>query len=80
MSFLKNLFKKKVVPVIEDPVGFEDDSHEKCGLCKFSVFPNTPAKTFPKSGVDRKRYHIKCWRRLRKLGDAYQKTGKVVEQ
>lgn len=74
MSFLKKIFSKKEEVKIEEHSGYE-----KCGLCNLPIFPNTPAKTFPKSGVYKKRYHIKCWRKLRKMGDSYQKTGKVVE-
>ena len=80
MKFFKKLFKKKPKEeIVEEPVGFEDDGHVKCGTCKKSVFPNTPRKVFPRSGVNRQVYHIKCWRRLRKAGNQYQKTGKAVD-
>ena len=72
--------KEKVIPSDnEELVGHQDDGHVKCGTCKKSVFPNTPRKVFPRSGKDRKVYHIKCWRKLRKVGIQYQKTGKVID-
>jgi len=81
MNFLSKLFGKKEKKSIEikEQIGYEDDGFDKCGLCKTSIFPNTPRKTFPKSGLERKIYHIKCWRKLRKMGSTYQSTGKVME-
>lgn len=77
MKFLKNLFKKKQNILPREVITFQDDGLEKCGLCKKSIFPNTPSKTFPKSGMERKIYHMKCYRRLRKMGRTYQKQGRI---
>lgn len=85
MNFFKKLFSKKENKEKEPKKTFEEkympevypDHFVICESCKKPILPQAPRKTFPK-GRDAKRYHMKCWRQLRKAGKKFQTTGKLM--
>lgn len=75
INFLKNLFKKKKkVEVIEPGEKINDSSLYVCDFefCKKPILPNAPSKSF-----GGKRYHMRCWRKIRKNSKKIQKYGKL---
>ena len=79
MKFFKKLFSKKKedVPEVEKDIGDLDDGFPKCEDCFKTLYPDSPRKTFPKSGKNKKTYCRKCWKSLKKQATQYQSTGKI---
>ena len=80
MKFFDKLFKKKI-PEEKDEleeVKLYEGSLPECGQCGNKIYPGELGIIkFPKSGKESKKYHKKCFRKLRRLAKHYQAYGKL---
>ena len=77
INFLSKLFKHKdkgeeEIMEVEKRINYSSLPICDFELCKNPILPNAPSKSF--AG---KRYHMRCWRRIRKNGKKIQKYGKL---